>query len=422
MSGIIPGSMVLITMMASMCGAAAANQLVERPICQIADALVGSVDAHLEDWDNQVEIGLNTTLNCSMFLEFVYLSRDRIRMQLEYIRGNFSAEDDMFRAKGEGGGSTTWAMSHMSTAASLVSAHIHIHGVLAAARTECLSENLQLLFLMSLRRLKTLLHGQLRHLWIIFQGTAELFRQGASRWLTEMVELFEADLRTMETVMVSWQEPPESADDADAVGAQVSTTPTRPGPPLPRFDQREPDGIALSTLEILRRDTFEQWDLRKPLLRALLRHVFPRDGHVADVCAGSGQAAEFLNDTGLISAYAFDPSPNIRLLSKGVVDLLRMDTEPLRLWRSFDILMCLSAVEDFANAGSAAWAQIWQNLDWHASHAVVWSCGVGSVRQQALDAAKLHAPELQLDEELSAKVGEAADDSGVCIFRRQQVA
>merc|ERR1711971_1165300 len=127
---------------------------VERPVCQLAEALAGSVESHLVEWDNQIEIGRNHSLNCTMFLEFVYMSRDRIRLELEYVRGNFTAEDEMFRAREDpGGGSVTWAMTHMSTAASLLSAHLHIHGVLAAARQGCLSDNLQLLFLMSLRRL-----------------------------------------------------------------------------------------------------------------------------------------------------------------------------------------------------------------------------------------------------------------------------
>jgi len=428
----VQGAMVVTATAVVMLIAAAAGQPAgERPICQLADALVGSVGAHLTEWDNQIEIGLNSTMNCSMFLEFVYLSRDRIRMQLEYVRGNFSAEDELFRARGEEGGSTTWAMTHMSTAASLVSAHLHIHGVLAAARPLCLSENLQLLFLMSLRRLKTLLYTQLRHLWIIFQGTAELFRQGAGRWLTEVVELFEADLRTMETIMVSWQPPAEEEEEgasrdasAPAVASegQAEQAPkgsSRPGPPLPAFSTREPDGVALSTIEILRRDTFEEWDSRKPLLRALLRHVLPRDGHVADVCAGSGQAAEFLNDTGLVTAYAFDPSSNIRLLSKGVVDHARFHAERVQLWRSFDMLLCMTAAAYYGGAGPETWAKVWQNIDSHATRGAVLSCGVGEVRQQALAAAQEHAPGLQLDEVLSERLAEAAGEKeGACVFWR----
>ncbi|CAK0830457.1 unnamed protein product [Prorocentrum cordatum] len=122
------------------------------PLCRTADAVLGSVDAHVADWDTQIEFGLNTSLNCSSFLEFVFLSRERIKIQLGYVRGNFSAQDAQARADGEDGIATALVMSHMSSAASLVSAQTHIHGVLAAARRECLSEHLQLLFLMSLSR------------------------------------------------------------------------------------------------------------------------------------------------------------------------------------------------------------------------------------------------------------------------------
>lgn len=388
----------------------------ERPICQLAEALVGSVDMHLADWDNQIRIGLNDTLNCSMFLEFTYLSRERIKIELDYIRGNFSLEEEQLKVQQEEGAATTWALSHMSTAASLVSAHMHIHGVLAAARPFCLSENLQLLFLMSLRRMKTLLQGQLRQLWVIFQGTAELFRQGAGRWLAEMSELFEADLRTMESIMVSWQDP-ELRNASDENSSEVAAE--RPGPPLPLFRQREDDTVALSTLEVLRRDTFEEWNVRKPILRALLRHVFPRDGHVADVCAGSGQAAEFLNDTGLLYAYAFDPSPNVRLLSKGSVDLLRIHTESVQLWRTFDIVLCLTAASDFARAGPDAWPKVFKNVDALASKGAVLSCGSSEVRPSILRIVETHAPSLRFDEAMSSKLWDISDgEDAVCVFWR----
>lgn len=404
--------------------ALAATGATERPVCQVAEALVGSVGLHLAEWDNQIEIGLNTTFNCSMFLEFMYLSREKIRTEIDYIRGNFSAEEEAFRAKGEEG-STTWAMTHISTAASLASAHLHIHGVLAAARPLCLSENLQLLFLMSLRRLKTLLQGQLRHLWVIFQGTAELFRHGAGRWLAELVELFDADLRTMQSIMQSWRDPEAGLPAGGMLGSgqQPGGPVARPGPPLPTFSQREPDGVALSTLEVLRRDTFEEWDVRKSVLRALLRHVLPRDGHVADFCAGSGQGADFLNDTGLVTAYAFDPSPNIRLLSKGTVDFARIHAGSVHLWRYFDVVLCLSAADIFASANPQVWAQVWQNIESHAARGAVLSCGTGEGRRVALASAEQHAPGLQLDEALSERLqAVAAEKDGLCIFWRTPAA
>lgn len=381
----------------------------QRPVCQMAEALIGAVDHHLREWDNQVEIGLNRSLNCSEFLEFVYLSRDRIRQEIEYIRGNFSAEDELFKAQGEEGQSTTWAMSQVSKAASLVSALIHVHGPLAAARHECLSEHLQLLFLMSLRRLKTLLHGELRQLWIIFQGTAELFRQGAGKWLTELVELFEADLRTMESIMVSYVPPEEDPTDA-------SLRPTRPGPPLPKYSARDADGIQLSTVEVLRRNTFEEWDDHKPVLRGLLRHVLVRDTHVADFCAGGGLAAEFLNDTGLVTAYAFDSTANIQLLSKGAVDHIGLHVAPFQLWRNFEIVFCLTADADFGK-NTQAWTQALQNIQAHAARGAIVSCGSEELRQQVVETAVRSMPAFQLDEAQSRQLS-AASGSSLCIFWR----
>mmetsp|Transcript_33858 Transcript_33858/g.74086 ORF Transcript_33858/g.74086 Transcript_33858/m.74086 type:complete len:429 (+) Transcript_33858:42-1328(+) len=390
----------------------------QRPVCQLAEALVGSVDMHLNEWDTQIEFALNSTHNCSTFLEFVYLSRERIHIELEHIRGNVTLEmEQLQREEGQGAASVTSAVAHMSKASSLVSAHIHIHGALAAARQECLSEHLQLLFLMSMRGLKKLLNSQLRHLWVVFQGTPEHLRKGVERWLTEITQLFEADLRTYESIMVNWQEPKE--DIAGAVEGMVdddAATRSRPGPPLPAFSEREVDGVALSTIEILRRDTFEEWDTQKPLLRSLLRHALSRDTSVADVCAGSGLAADFFNDTGLLTAYAFDLSPNIVLLSKGVVQHANLSEDNLRLWRDFDFVLCLTAARDFGLA-TDTWAKAWRNIEAHAAHGAVLSCGSGDVRQLALAGAASYAPALRLDEQLT-EVLEGAGHTGICAFRR----
>lgn len=281
---------------------------------------------------------------------------------------------------------------------------------------------------MSLRRMKSLLQNQLRQLWTIFQGTAELFRQGAGRWLVEMAELFEADLRTMESIMISWQEPElrPPPDAVDETGKSIAPPP-RPGPPLPPFSAREDDGVGLSTLEVLRRDTFEEWRVRKPVLRTLLRHVFPRDGHVADLCAGSGKAAEFLNDTGLLSAYAFDASPNVKLLSKGAVDTLRIHEESVQLWRSFDLVMCLTAASDFGPSagpvGVGRWATVWRNVDALAAKGAILSCGTGAARSSVLSSAQEHAPGLKYDEETSERLRDAATDGedAICVFWRAPV-
>jgi len=284
---------------------------------------------------------------------------------------------------------------------------------------------------MSLRRLKILLHGELRQLWVVFQGTAELFRQGAGKWLSELVELFEADLRTMESIMVSYVAPEEQdalAKAALAAGGdaakQAAERNSRPGPPLPPYDERDPDGVTLSTIEVLRRNAFDEWDAHKPLLKSLLRHVLPRDSHVGDFCAGNGLTAEFLNDTGLITAYAFDASPNIQLLSKGTVEHIGLHTGTSRLWRNFDVVMCLTAALDFGK-NDAAWAQAFQNIDAHTGGTAVVMCGNDEIQKQAVAAAARTAPGLHLDQAASTKLSAAAGkgkdgrDIGVCLFSRK---
>merc|ERR1711865_419295 len=111
----------------------------------------------------------------------------------------------------------------------------------------------------------------------------------------------------------------------------------------------------------------------KPVLKALLRHVLPRDSHVADFCAGNGLTAEFLNDTGLITAYAFDASPNIQLLSKGAVEHIGLHNGATRLWRNFDVVLCLTAALDFGS-NEEVWAQAFQNIDAHTSTSAVLKC------------------------------------------------
>lgn len=405
--------------------------------------MIGSVSQHSGEWDKQIALGLNSSMNCTSFLEFLFLSREQIRAQLSYLRGNFSQQEYLESTPGQVPLTPPEMLSFMSQAASLVSAQVHIHGVLGAARPDCMSEHLQLLFFMSLRRMKTLLQDQLRHIWAVFQGTPEQLRRSTGRWLDQTVELLDADMRTMESIVEDWH-PPASEMRAVAqqeyervVGTEKeekartvlnnilnATFPLRPGPPLPAYSTLAPDGIALSTAEALRREVFEEWDLKKPLLRALLRYVLPRDGHVADVCGRTGKAAEFLNNTGLLTAYAFDPCGDIETLTRGSVQHARLYEGPVQLWRTFDLVMCLSAAGDL-QTNEAAWAEMWRNTEAHATQGAIFLCGTRETRAVALAAAMQHAPALQLDEALTRELNDAlmgaGEEAGVCIFRRPEL-
>mmetsp|Transcript_35901 Transcript_35901/g.65898 ORF Transcript_35901/g.65898 Transcript_35901/m.65898 type:complete len:237 (-) Transcript_35901:21-731(-) len=192
-------ALLLVCLGCAPAGVAAAGT--HKPLCQIGDALIASVDSHITDWDEQVKIGLNASLNCSSFLEFSFMSRATIRTQLDYIRGNYTADDQKHRESGESGKAVSWALSHLSAASSMLSAHLHVHGVLAAARLECLSEQMRLLFMMSLHRLRSVLQEESRSLWLVLQGTPEQLRMSASRWLNSVVELFDADLRAIDSIV-----------------------------------------------------------------------------------------------------------------------------------------------------------------------------------------------------------------------------
>lgn len=361
--------------------------------CHMADAMSQAVNSHVTDWDRQIAFALNETFNCTTYLEYIFVSRDRIREELTYIRANFTAQHEALKAQGPVGEQPlTWVMTYASKAASLLSAHLHIHGVLSATRRGCLSEHLQLLFLMSIRRIKGLLTNQLRTLWLVFQGTSERFLSAAEEWLTEVVDLFDTDMRTIESVLIGWV-PNETAVLDHAAYAT--------------------DG-SLTTVEILRRDAFEEWGTKKPLLQAMLRHIFPRDSQIADFCAGSGHNAIWFNETGLLTAFAFDASENIGLISKNAVGhtLLR---DRFTLWRSFDYVFCLTAQEELQ--GAEAWAAALRNMDAHTTQGLVVSCGSASQRNEIIGWAAQHAPGFKLHESLTQTVSTAAGDAA-CVFTK----
>merc|ERR1719247_3562508 len=202
-----------------------------------------------------------------------------------------------------------------------MSAHTHFLAAISSQRTECFSEHVRLLLTVNLRRMKQMTTAQVKQLWMVSQDGPDSLTElstHSKKWLDDAAELLDADLRTMRTVLKSWRAPsPEEA----------------------RFYSHEADG-RFSTMEALRRDTFDEYQPDKGLLRGLLRHVFPVDAAVADFGAGSGHYSKWLNDTGLVTAYAFDGSPDIELVTKSVVQTADLG-KPLQLWRRFDWVLCI---------------------------------------------------------------------------------
>jgi 2-polyprenyl-3-methyl-5-hydroxy-6-metoxy-1,4-benzoquinol methylase len=231
-----------------------------------------------------------------------------------------------------------------------MSAHTHFLAAISSQRTECFSEHVRLLLIVNLRRMRALTTGQVKQLWMVSQnGTEEIDELVAhtKQWMGEAADLLDADLRTMRTVLRAWHPPtPEEA----------------------RFYSHEADG-RFSTMEALRRDTFDEWQLDKGLLRGLLRHVLPVDAVVADFGAGSGHYASWLNDTGLVTAHAFDGSPDIELVTKSAVMSADLG-KPIRLWRKFDWSLCLEVAEHIPPELTERFLR---NLDEHTEHGLILS-------------------------------------------------
>ncbi|CAE7580898.1 U2AF65A [Symbiodinium microadriaticum] len=312
------------------------------------------------------------SMDCTQIMEFVYISRLKIWQQLDQhlAEVNASAPADPLRIS--------------SRASSLLSAHVHIITAVSSQRAECFSEHVRLLLTVSLRRMKALATPQVKQLWHASQDGLE-DPEGASRlktWLIDAAGLLDADLRTLKTVLQTWT-PPSLAES--------------------RFYSHE----------ALRRDTFEEYTLDKGLLQGLLRSL-PVDSFVADFGAGSGQYARWLNDTGLVKAFAFDGSPDINLVTRGAVAAADLG-KPLTLWRRFDWSLCLEVAEHIPTDLTPTFLQ---NLDQYTATGLVltWARpglqGLGTAnpltQEQVLALIREHTGLIHVDEELTKKLRAAS--------------
>jgi len=129
------------------------------------------------------------------------------------------------------------------------------------------------------------------------------------------------------------------------------------------------------TYEFLRRKVFGQWAIDKGLLRGLLRHVWrPPHGasapvSVADFGAGGGHYAAWLNDTGLVRAFALDGTRQAAELTGGVVLEVNL-VEEMGLWRNFSWVMCLEVGEHIPQQYASG---LLRNLRHHAQEGLVMS-------------------------------------------------
>lgn len=136
------------------------------------------------------------------------------------------------------------------------------------------------------------------------------------------------------------------------------------------------DAGMFTSFEYLRRMTFGQWALDKGLLRALIRHVW-RPSYddedalvsVADFGAGGGRYSEWLNDTGLVHAFAFDGTSRVAEISGGKVQEVNLAAD-MQLWRTFDWVLSLEVAEHVPKKHAPT---LLKNLRNHAQRGLVMS-------------------------------------------------
>jgi len=128
--------------------------------------------------------------------------------------------------------------------------------------------------------------------------------------------------------------------------------------------------------EYMRRKAFNQWALDKGLLRALIRNVW-QPGYadsdaiftVGDFGAGGGQYSTWLNETGLLQAFAFDGTRLASKITNGAVSVINL-IEDTHLWRVFDWVMCLEVGEHIPQQYATT---LLRNLRRHATKGLVMS-------------------------------------------------
>eukprot|EP00971_Amphidinium_carterae_P210834 4183490-Amphidinium_carterae.1 len=153
----------------------------------------------------------------------------------------------------------------------------------------------------------------------------------------------------------------------------------------------EGHGMFINSTVIYRRLFPKSAHLDKGLLRTLLRWVAV-DSSLADFGALDGQYARWLNDTGLVLAFAFDGIEGVNELTDGIVTQVDLST-PLEIpWRAgFDWVMCLEVAEHIPPSREA---QFLENLARHARKGLVLSWappeieGEGHVNCQPLEESK----------------------------------
>eukprot|EP00434_Breviolum_minutum_P014704 symbB.v1.2.012966.t1/scaffold906.1/size153294/11 len=178
---------------------------------------------------------------------------------------------------------------------------------------------------------------------------------------------------------------------------------------LPRSEHfwgHQEHGMFMNSTVIYRTLFPESAILDKGLLRYLLR-LLPQDATLGDFGALDGQYSRWLNDTGWVTAYAFDGVTGVTEITEGAVtqvdlaEKLHIDWHP----EPFNWVLCLEVAEHIPPEHES---QFLQNLGSHASEGLVLSWappgieGEGHVNCQELEESKKRVEALGFRQDVAA--------------------
>eukprot|EP00929_Paragymnodinium_shiwhaense_P078218 TRINITY_DN40505_c0_g1_i2.p1 TRINITY_DN40505_c0_g1~~TRINITY_DN40505_c0_g1_i2.p1 ORF type:complete len:551 (-),score=111.04 TRINITY_DN40505_c0_g1_i2:658-2310(-) len=110
-------------------------------------------------------------------------------------------------------------------------------------------------------------------------------------------------------------------------------------------------------------------DVDRGVMRFLIRHVFDTDDTVGEFGAFAGHNCEWLNETGLVQAFAYDGMQDMGRLTDGTVQTMKLG-EPVDLERTFDWILCLEVGEHMPPGSEDA---LMDNIYRHAKTGLVMS-------------------------------------------------
>jgi len=132
------------------------------------------------------------------------------------------------------------------------------------------------------------------------------------------------------------------------------------------------DGV-ISPTDFMYKQVFGGWELDKGLLRGMLRHAlqptYEENEYVSvgDFGAGGGHYSEWLNDTGLVKAFAFDATRVVSDITGGAVQEVNFASQ-VKLWRQFDWGLCLDVAAHIPRGHAAS---LLNNVKTHVSRGLV---------------------------------------------------